>query len=96
MMAFIRYKLVISFIFWVGRVVRRCHVFYVTHRGVQLILAYRWTRPAILEAGQGRGGFISSVSSLSFLFRLFSKSSNSSLLLSILSHFYLSLGDDTK
>ena len=39
-------------------------------RGVQLILAYRLARPAILAAGKGRGGnvFISSVSSLSFIF----------------------------
>ena len=33
------------------------------HRGVQLILAYSWTRPAILVAGKGRGGM--------FLFLLF-------------------------
>ena len=26
------------------------------HRGVQLILAYSWERPAILVAGKGRGG----------------------------------------
>ena len=26
------------------------------HRGVQLILAYIWARPAILVAGKGRGG----------------------------------------
>ena len=40
------------------------------HRGVQLILAYSWARPAILVAGKGIGVdvFISSVSSLSFLF----------------------------
>ena len=40
------------------------------HWGVQPILAYSWARPAILVAGKGRGGFffISSVSSLSFLF----------------------------
>ena len=40
------------------------------HRGVQLILAYSWARPAILVAGKDRWGifFISSVSSLSFLF----------------------------
>ena len=25
------------------------------HRGVQLILAYSWVRPAILVAGKGRG-----------------------------------------
>ena len=33
------------------------------HRGVQLIMAYRWARPAILVAGKGRGGM--------FLFLLF-------------------------
>ena len=26
------------------------------HRGVRLILAYSWTRPAMLVAGKGRGG----------------------------------------
>ena len=33
------------------------------HRGVQLILAYSWVRPAILVVGKGRGGM--------FLFLLF-------------------------
>ena len=33
------------------------------HRGVQLILAYSWARPATLVAGKGRGGM--------FLFLLF-------------------------
>ena len=33
------------------------------HRGVQLILAYSWARPAILVVGKGRGGM--------FLFPLF-------------------------
>ena len=33
------------------------------HRGVQLILAYSWARPAILVVGKGRGGM--------FLFHLF-------------------------
>ena len=45
------------------------------HRGIQLILAYSWASPAILVAGKGSGGrdvFISSVSSLSFLYHLFS------------------------
>ena len=38
------------------------------HRGVQLILAYNWARPAIV-AGKGRGVMLfSSVSSLSFMF----------------------------
>ena len=58
------------------------------HRGVQLILAYSWARPAILVAGKGRGGM--------FLFLLFLHfhpcsflpcSSLSSLLLSLLSLF---------
>ena len=31
-------------------------VMYLCHWGVQLILAYRWARPAILVAGKGRGG----------------------------------------
>ena len=76
---------------------RRCHVSFVT-RGVQLILAYSWARPAILVAGKGREVmfFISSVSSLSFLFLFLPCPSLSSLLLSLLSIFSLSLGDDTK
>ena len=64
------------------------------HSGVQLILASSWARPAVLEAGKGKGEmFISSVSSLSFLFLFFPCSSLTSLLLSF---FSLSLGDDTK
>ena len=63
------------------------------HWGVQLILAYSWVRPAILVAGKGRGNvFISSVSSLSFLFLFLTCPSLSSLLFL----FSLSLGDDTK
>ena len=71
--------------------------FILRHRGVQLILAYSWARPAILVAGKGRGGvFISSFSSLSFLFLFLSCPSLSSPLLSLLSLLSLSLGDDTK
>ena len=33
------------------------------HRGVQMIFAYRWARPAIFAEGKGRGGM--------FLFLLF-------------------------
>ena len=68
------------------------------HRGVQLIFAYSWARPAILVAGKGREVmfFISSVSSLSFLFLFLPCPSLSFLLLSLLSLFTLSLGDDTK
>ena len=32
--------------------------FILRRRGVQLILAYSWARPAILVADKGRGGFI--------------------------------------
>ena len=68
------------------------------HRGVQLILASIWARPAILVAGKGRGGnvFISSFFSLSFLFLFLPCPSHSSRLLSLLTLFSLSLGDDTK
>ena len=40
---------------------RRCRIS--RHRGIQLILAYSWSRPAILVAGKGRRGM--------FLFLLF-------------------------
>ena len=72
-------------------------VVYLSHRGVQLILAYSWARPAILVAGKGRRGM--------FLFLLFlhfhsvplsSCPSLSSPLLSLLYLFSLSLGDNTK
>ena len=67
------------------------------HQGVQLRLAYSWARPTILIAGKDRGGmFISSVSSLSFLFLFFPCPSLSSPLLYLLSLFSLSLGDNTK
>ena len=66
------------------------------HRGVELILAYSWAKPAILIAGKGRGGmfFMSSNSSLSFLFLFLPCSSLSSLLLSLLSLLSLPVGDD--
>ena len=69
-------------------------------QGVQLILAYSWARPVVFAAGMGTGGggdvFISSVSSLSSIFLFLRCPSLSSPLLSILSLFSLSLGDDTK
>ena len=68
------------------------------HWCVQLILAYSWARPAILVAGKGIGGM--------FLFLLFLQvfflslflpcHSPSCPLISLLSLFSLSLGDDTK
>ena len=68
------------------------------HRGVQLILTYSWARPAFLIAGKRIGGtfFISSVSSLSFLFLFFPCPSLSSPQLSLLFLFSLSLGDNIK
>ena len=59
------------------------------HRGVQLILAFSWTRPAILVADKGRGGCF-----YFFCFFTFIPVSLSSPLLSLLSPFSLSLGDE--
>ena len=42
-------------------------LFNLHHRGVKLILAYSWARPAILVAGKGRGGGVGGM----FLFLLF-------------------------
>ena len=72
------------------------------HRGIQLILAFSWAKPAILEAGKGRRGmfyFFSfftfiPLSSLSLAF--ISSTISSISLLSLLSLFSLSLGDDTR
>ena len=67
------------------------------HPDVQLILVYSWARSAILVAGKGEEGFFfSSVSSLPFLFLFLPCPSLLSLLLSLISLFSLSLGDDTK
>ena len=79
---------------WLGGAKVSCII---CHRGVQLILAYSWARPAILVAGKGRGGMF-----LFLLFLHFHSCSSffpvplSSLRLSLLSLFSLSLGDDTK
>ena len=67
------------------------------HLGVQLILAYSLARPAILAAGKGRGGMIYFSGFFTFIPVLFLRCpSLSSPLLSLLSLFSLSLGDDTK
>ena len=68
------------------------------HRGVQLILAYSWARPATLVAGKGRGGMFLFLLFLHFHFLFLSLPCPSlpSPLLSILSLFSLFLGDDTK
>ena len=65
------------------------------HRDVQLILAYSWARPA-LAAGKGIGFFFSSSVGLFHSFSFLPCPSPSSPLLSLLSLFSLSLGDDTK
>ena len=66
------------------------------HRGVQLISAYSWASLLSLQQIRVEGGcFISSVSSLSFIFLFFPCPSLSSPLQSLLSLFSLSLGDDT-
>ena len=55
---------VIIFLSYIWGLVEWCEgVTYLSHWGVQLILAYSWARPAILVADKGRGGM--------FLFLLF-------------------------
>ena len=67
------------------------------YRGVQLILAYSWARPAILVACKGRGGNVSNFCFFTFIpVPLSSLPSLSSPLLSLLSLFSLSLGGDNK
>ena len=67
------------------------------HRGVQLILAYSWARPAILVAGKGRGGMFLFFCFFTFIPVLFSSLSLFYFpLLSLLSVFFLSLGKDIK
>ena len=79
---------------WLGEANVSCVL---RHRDIQLRLVYNLARPAILAAGKGRRGvFISSVSSLSFIFLFLPCPSFSSPLLSLLSLFSLSLGADTK
>ena len=74
-------------------------VVYLMSLGRPTDIGFSWARPAILVAGKDRGRgdvFISSVSSLSFLFLFLPCPSLSSFLLSLLSLFSLTLGDDTK
>ena len=76
---------------WLGETKVSCSF---CHRGAKLILAYFWARPAVLAAGKGR--VISSIPSLSFVSLFLPNPSLSSPLLSFLSLFSLSLGDNTK
>ena len=57
------------------------------HRGVQMILAYSWTRPAILVAGKGRGcgGWVGGGGGYCFCFFAFIPAPLSSLSLSSIS-----------
>ena len=67
------------------------------HRGVQLILAYSWARPAILVGGNGRGEMFYFFCFFTFIYVPLSSLSLSFISCTIsLSHFSLSLGDDTK
>ena len=67
------------------------------HWGIKLILAYSWASPAILVAGKSRGGCFYFFCFFTFILVLFLPCpSLSSPLLSLLSLFSLSLGDDTK
>ena len=74
--------------------------YYNVDRGVQLILAYSWVRPAILVAGKGRGGgggyfyFFCFFTFINFSLYTLSLTFISSTISSI--SFLLSLGDDTK
>ena len=73
---------------WLGEAKVSCIL---RHRGVQLILAYSWARPAFLQqvmAGGGGGLFL--------LFYSFSFLPYPSLSSPLLSLFSLSLGEDTK
>ena len=66
-------------------------------RGIQLVLAYSWARPAVLVAGKSRGGRFLFLLFLHFhSFSFLPCPSLSSPLISLLSLFSLSLGDDTK
>ena len=75
-----------------GWVWQRCRGI-LRHQGVQLILSSSWARPAILVVGKDKGGmflyFFYFFSFILFLFR--PCPSFSSPLLSLLSHFSLSL-----
>ena len=69
------------------------------HRGVHLVFAYSWARPAMLAAGKERGGmflFLLFLHFHSFSFSPLTSVSFPLLHVSLLSLFSLSLGDDTK
>ena len=78
---------------WLGEAKVLCTL---RHQGVQLILASSWAKPAVLAAGKGRGDcfyFFCFFTVIHFHFS--AVPSLSSPLLSLLSLFSLSLGDNT-
>ena len=79
---------------WLGGAKVSCTL---RHRDVHLILVYSWARPAMLAAGKGREGMFLFLLFLRFLsFSFLPCASLTSPLLSLLSLFSLSLGDDIK
>ena len=79
-----------------GRVVQRCHVSYVTGASNWYWLTVGQGLLSLKQVRAEGGSFISSVSSLSFLFLFLPCPSLLSPLLSLLSLSSLSLGDNTK
>ena len=79
---------------WLGEANVSCSL---RHRCVQLRLARRWARSAVLAAGKGKGGCFYFFCFFTFIhFPSFPCPSPSSFLLSLLSLFSLSQVDDTK
>ena len=78
---------------WLGEAKVSCIL---RHRGVQLIFAYRWARPAIFVEGKGRGGMFYFFCFFTFIHFPFFPVPLFHLLYCLLSLFSLSLGDDTK
>ena len=80
---------------WFGKAKEFCSF---CHRGVQLILAYSWARPAVFATGKGRGEMMLFLLFLHFLlFPSFFPIPLFHLLYCLFYLFFsLSLGDDTK
>ena len=71
---------------------RRCPI--ACHGGAQLILAFSWTRPAVLSAGKSKEGMLLFLLFLQFFFFISLFLPYPSLLSPLLSLSFLSLGDD--
>ena len=97
------HEIFLTYFLWGGWVSCVLH-----HRGVQLVLAYSWARPAVLAAGMGRGGMFLVLLFLYFHSNFSSPTHHPSpppplhtpphpfLSCPLLSLFSLSLGDNTK